>query len=157
MLWLVAALASLAAATPAAHCDILHARYQAPGAPAYHLHFVRLASREGVVSDIGIHIFGNDPKAELWYYPDEGSARKISLISTIDPTRHGWHAVPDGGVRPHGSATYIGMHSDGIIDEDAPTSGSQAPAFVIIPELGQVYKNLAEYPLAAFVLRGCDD
>ena len=158
MIWLVAALV-LSATPPARHstqsCDILHAEYDAPATPRFHLRFVRLASSAGVVSDIGLHIFSDDPRAELWYYPDEGSAPRISLISTTDPTATGWHAEPDGGVRPHGTATLIAMRDDATIWPSAPSSQSPPPRYVIVPELGEVYRHIVRYWPAAFVFRRC--
>ena len=158
MIWLLGAIA-LSTALSLRHslqtCDILHVEYVAPGTPSYHLRFVRLASRAGVVSDIGLHIFSDDPRAELWYYPDEGSAPHISLISSTDPTARGWHAEPDGGVRPHGSATLVAMRDDLTIWQTSPSSRSIAPLYLIVPELGEVYKNTARYWPAAFVRRGC--
>lgn len=158
MISLVWALVLSAASIPHAgpSCNILHARYDLAGAPEYHLQFVKLASSKEVISDIGIHIYSTDPKAELWYYLDEGSIPRVSLISTTDPTKPGWHAEPDGGIRPHGSATFIGMNEDGTIAPDAVNSSSSPPRYVIIPELAQVYKGLRiNYWPGAFVLKSC--
>lgn len=158
MLWLLTA-ASVVAGTPTApvnSCDLLHADYVAPGKSQYRLRFVMLASPKGVVSDIGLHIFSTDRKAELWYYPDEGSAPRVSLISTTNPTKPGWHSEPDGGARPLGSATLIAMDVDGRIAPDAVNSKSVPPRYVIVPELGSVFKGLnRDYRPAAFVFKSC--
>lgn len=153
-LWaLVLSAASVAHAAPS--CDILHARYDLAGEREYHLQFVKLASSKEVVSDIGIHIYSTDPKAELWYYLDEGSIPRVSLISTTDPTKSGWHGEPDGGIRPHGWATFIGMNDDGRIMPLAPTSHSLPPRYVIVPELAEVYRHIVPYEPGAFILKSC--
>lgn len=157
MVWLIAAvaLANVGPAERAKSCKILKADYAAAGKPQYRLKFVKLGSP--AVSDIGLHIFSSDPRAELWYFPDEGSAPRVSLISTTNPTVPGWHPEPDGGVRPHGSATLIAMAADGTIMPNVVTSRSRAPRYVIVPELGQVYKGIGSvaYWPAAFVLKSC--
>lgn len=137
-------------------CPTIKSSYVAAREAGYRLTFGRLSSRESVIGDVAVHIEAPSKRGEIWYYFDEGSLRRISLISTTDPTRRGWHANPDGGPRPHGTATYIGMDAAGRIAELAPKAASKAPHMIVIPELAEVYRSVnMQYTPAAFVLSGC--
>lgn len=146
-----------ASVAKAAHgCNVLHARYAAAGESQYTLSFARLALSEQSVSDIGLRIDFKPSGRVLWYYFDQGSAPRVALISTDDFTRSNWRVVPDGGVRPYGSATFIGVGPVGNILQDAPTSSSNAPAAIIIPELAQALNGQEpDYKPSSFKLQSC--
>lgn len=69
----------------------------------------------------------------------------------------------DGGedtttTNEYGSATFIGLREDGHILQTSPSSRSTAPRYIVIPELGQVFKT-ANFPGLtnnAFVLASCE-
>ena len=146
-------------AAPAAptKCSMLDAVYKSADDPRFILTAARLASHSEVVSDIGIHLRSNSPEDESWWYFDEGSARRISLISTLDPTLAGWKAEPDGGTRIYGSSAFIGMSDKGDIVESAPQANSEAPYYIIIPELAEMYrKHKKEHRPSAFVFSSCN-
>jgi hypothetical protein len=136
---------------------VSHARYKSIKNPSYDLAFSTVADANGLVSDVAIEIRESTSTRKTWYYFDEGSSQRISLISTDNPTAKGWHAVPDGGVRPHGPATYIGMDRLGNISWLSPKSTANAPYFIIIPELADTlrHERVAFNP-SAFVLTKCD-
>jgi len=137
-------------------CTIASAKYVAVGQPQYRLSFARLGSGSGTMSDVALHVRSGSGGGEAWYYFDRGSARRVALVSTNDPTSPGWKAQPDGGVRPFGSATFIGMSKAGAIADMVPNSSSAAPDFVVIPELAETFRG-REYAFraAAFVLDSC--
>ena len=140
-----------------AQCSMLDAVYKSADDPGFTLTAARLASHSEVVSDLGIHLHSNSPEDESWWYFDEGSARRISLISTLDPTVAGWKAEPDGGTRVYGSPAFIGMSIKGNILESAPQANSEAPYYIIIPELAEMYrKHKKEHPPSAFVFSSCN-
>lgn len=137
-------------------CNMLNAIYKAADDPSFTLTAAKLASHSEVVSDIGLHLHSNNPEDESWWYFDEGSARCIALISTLNPTVAGWKAEPDGGTRIYGSPAFIGMSVKGKILESAPQANSIAPYYVIIPELAEMYrKHKREHRPSAFVFSGC--
>jgi hypothetical protein len=121
--------------------------------------FPDVAKQNELISDIAVRIRNLKTGQDLaWYYFDEGSAPRISLISTTDVRRSEWSPDPDGGRRPYGSATFIGLREDGHILQTSPSSRSTAPRYIVIPELGQVFKT-ANFPGLtnnAFVLASCE-
>src|SRR4051812_48175499 len=91
------------------------------------------------VSDLALRVRDErSTKDVVYYFFDEGSAPFITLISTTDVRQRGWHIDPDGGIRPHGTASFVGLHTNGRIEQSAPWSGQWAAPIIIIPELGQV-------------------
>ena len=146
-------------AAPAAttKCSMLDAVYESADDPRFTLTASKLASHSEVVSDIGLHLHSSSPEDESWWYFDEGSARRISLISTLDPTVTGWKAETDGGIRPYGSPAFIGMSIKGAILDSAPQAKSEAPYYIIIPELAEMYrKHPREHRPSAFVFSSCN-
>ena len=141
MIALALLLAISAAPADAAKCSMLDAVYKSADDPSFTLTVARLASHSEVVSDIGLHLHSNNPEDESWWYFDEGSARRISLIATLDPTVAGWKPEPDGGTRVYGSPTFVGMSANGDIVESVPQANSMAPYYVIIPELADMYRK----------------
>jgi hypothetical protein len=127
--------------------------------PVSHLRlsFLGIEKRRDLISDIAVHITEPRSHRQFWYYFDEGSAPKVSLISTTDVTARNWRPNPDGGERPYGYATFIGMRKSGEILFDAPSSKSTAPHYVLIPELAGVFKTIRLWGVDAnaFVLTDC--
>lgn len=139
-----------------AGCAVLDSEYRAAGQPEYRLAFVKLASSEGVISDVGLHLTAPDPRNDIWYYFDHGSDPRVSLISTFNPTLKGWKANPDGGPRPFGSAQFLGMKEDDSLMVISPNSRSAGLKYIIIPELARIYRGaVPEYRPSAFVLIKC--
>lgn len=140
-----------------AGCPYLAARYRPPSGEIS-LQFLKIPQSRGQVSDLALRIRDERSGKDVgYYYFDEGSAPKISLISTTNVSVPGWRANPDGGIRPHGPATFIGMSSDGLIEQSPPSSRKTAPRFVIIPELGAVLKGsrISVRRYDAFTLVSC--
>ena len=132
---------SLSMAATAAQCPYSGATYLTPDS-RFSIRFVKVPRLRGQVSDLGLRVRDEHARKDVvYYYFDEGSAPRITLISTTNVSLAGWRANPDGGVRPHGAATFIGLDPNGHIDQTAPSSEASAPRFVIIPELGEVLKN----------------
>ena len=137
-------------------CSIITSEYRSKENPSYTLTFHRVSSRTGLPSDVAVLIKDGKSGADTWYYFDEGSALTVSLISTDNPTIKGWQASVDGGVRPHGPATFIGLTKGGKILNTSPTSSSAAPESIIIPELAQTLRNSrTQFSPSSFQLNGC--
>jgi hypothetical protein len=166
MIMLAAFVPLAAAAAPDGQfCTFERAHYRTPQMT---LSFVGIGGHEDMVSDLAMHVRDRRTGRDIgWYYFDQGSAPRISLISTTDPTVRGWKHDPDDGERPHGSATFLGMNADGSLLQSPPSSRSRATQFVIIPELGEVLKGerwgqadgngIQASGNDGFVLTGCDD
>ena len=99
-------------------CDIEHSQYDAPG-PRYDLRFVKLASAKGLANDVGLHLYSSDPKAEVWYFIDEGSAPRVSLISTASQQLAAGMPILTGEVRPMDEQLSNAMNQDEIDSRDA--------------------------------------
>lgn len=144
-------------AVAASACPYSRAHYSTPTGDLA-LDFLKISPARGMVSDLALRVRAQrSAKDVAYYYFDQGSAPKITLISTTDVSARGWRVNPDGGIRPHGTATFIGMAADGRLEQTAPTSKTMARRFLIIPELGQVLKasGISVRRDDAFVLASC--
>ena len=150
-----AALIGTSAANPH-RCAAKNAVYASP-ISGMSLSFIDIGRRRGIISDLAVRILERRTHHEFWYYFDQGSAPKISLISTTGVTGPTWSPGPNGGKPPYGTATFIGLRKSGEILFDAPSSKSAAPDYVIIPELAGVFKTMRLWDVDAnaFVLIGC--
>src|SRR4051812_22204866 len=106
-IFLLTAETSAGAVAPWPRCTIGDAVYTMP-ASQLRLSFVGIGKRRDLISDIAVHITEPRSHRQFWYYFDEGSAPKVSLISTTDVTARNWRPNADGGERPYGYATFIG-------------------------------------------------
>lgn len=124
----------------AGQCRYSAAHYSSPD-HRLAVDFIKIHASPGLVSNLAMRVRDESARRYVaYYYFDEGSAARIALISTTDVSRPGWRADPDGGARPHGTATFIGLSGNGRLEQTAPSSANRAPQFVIIPELGQLLK-----------------
>ena len=125
------------AAEPRA-CQQADARYELVGHPEYKLGFIEVRRRSGLVNNVLLHIEQKPGRAEVWYYFDEGARAAVGLISTTAEHPADWAQDPDGGARPAGTATFLGLYKDGRLAEASPQSDSPAVDFIIVPELAAV-------------------
>lgn len=157
----VIAFVALVVAAPAVgagarDCTLRNASYAAP-VSHLRLSFAFVGRPHELVSDLALHIVEPRSKKQFWFYFDQGSAPQVSLISTTDATKPNWSPNPDGGVRPYGTATFIGLRKDGRILFDAPSSKTLAPQYIIIPELAALFKAIRLWGVDAnaFVFTSC--
>lgn len=136
-------------------CTIGQSLYESSRNRSYTLSFVSLKPADYQVSDTAIRIESKSNNTVIWYYFDQGAIPRVALISTTNPTKVGWHVEPDG-LRPNGTATFVGMDNQGNILDRAPKFHSLAPKFIVIPELAEVYRNSRHaFRPAAFVFKSC--
>ena len=138
-----------------AACRLIDTTYVSSSTDRLQISFARLPAAAGALNDLALHLRSRDRSVERWYYFDEGSARRVALISTLDPTGKGWKVSPDGK-RPFGNVTYIGLDGLGDIAEAAPTRTQSPPRYIIIPELAEALRTVAPgYRSSAFRIKGC--
>lgn len=156
--FIFAGLALLASRAEAnVRCPYSNARYLVPGG-RFEMAFYKVRRESGQINDLTLRIRDNRSRKSLvFYYFDQGSAPQIQLISTTDPSVHGWHITPDGGVRPHGTATFLAMDQTGRLEQTAPMSTTSASNYIIVPELGQLLKTtgISSSRNDAFVFASC--
>ncbi|MEE3622702.1 hypothetical protein UCD39_01690 [Nitrospirillum sp. BR 11752] len=151
--FLAAPVTTLAAEKP---CKTINAHYVSASSPLYKLDFVDLKGKEEISSDVGIHIQNGIKGEEIWYFFDQGTTARISLISTTDLTVKDWHSPSDGDPRPHGVAQFIAMDLNGKIPDQPPKADSIAPHYIIIPEfVGGFRFSKSPYSPSAFVFEKC--
>lgn len=144
-----------------ANCSITRAIYVAKSDPRVSARFVSLphGRPKGWLSDIALSIHLPDDRRYDFLF-DAGTARFITLISTLPLNRPSWQPPdPDGGTRPLGTLTYYGMDRDRRFIEDVPVSKSSAPASIFLPELSEAlwYRASPRFDLHNTLLeyRGC--
>ena len=78
------------------------------------------------------------PGQTSWWLPWRGGTDNLQhLASTTDVTARDWRPPnPDGGPRPLGDRSYVGMDADYNVLEDVPHRGGLAPAHMLIPDAG---------------------
>ena len=70
---------------------------------------------------------------KLFFLFDKGSAKQISLMSSMDPNV--MVPTPDGGVRPYGDLTFISWDKENKVDTSIPINAP--PEYFLIPELAE--------------------
>lgn len=132
---------ALPARSPAAQpsCPITRAVYTAQSDIRVSLRFLQLGPRapKGWPSELALSIRLPDHGRYDFLF-DAGSARFISLISTLPVDAAGWMPPdPDGGVRPLGSLTYYAMDGADHFLEVVPSRDSPAPRAIFMPLLSE--------------------
>lgn len=157
--WLITPAVAIVAAPAIAssQCTFNQAEYSTPDS-RLNLSFVNIGHRSDITGDLALRISdARTGKNLFWYYFDEGSLPRTTLISTTNVLSANWHPDPDDGDRPYGTAIFVGMNRDGRLLQSAPTSSQRATSYILIPDLAEVFKVARMWGRTngAFVLKSC--
>lgn len=121
-------------------CKVEDAVYQQRSAPSITAAFMAVESTPEWPSGVALKMhFGATGRTYWWLPWNGGTNGQQNLASTTDVTAAGWKVpfLADGGPRPLGDVSFLGMDAQYNVLNAAPRRGELAPAHFLIPDLRQ--------------------